>query len=205
MLRIPAESEKGGQDRLLPMAPEFADFLAAVPERERVGRVFKLVVVQGSDAKMQADWVSRVVCRIGRKARVVVDQRERRLVVDDRRLKAKPKPERNAKAKEKDDGIKRKYASAHDLRRAFGLRWAARVMPQILMQLMRHEDISTTMKFYVGKLLLTCFPTINAVGALAVHVPAAAGVDYPQPLIGTSSRVHKWVNRIAQKLQSQMS
>ena len=24
-------------------------------------------------------------------------------------------------------------------------------MPQILMQLMRHEDISTTMKFYVGK------------------------------------------------------
>jgi hypothetical protein len=24
-------------------------------------------------------------------------------------------------------------------------------MPQILMQLMRHEDISTTMKFYVGR------------------------------------------------------
>jgi integrase len=44
-----------------------------------------------------------------------------------------------------------KTASAHDLRRAFGQRWAARVMPQILMQLMRHEDISTTMKFYVGR------------------------------------------------------
>ena len=44
-----------------------------------------------------------------------------------------------------------KCASAHDLRRAFGQRWAARIMPQILMQLMRHEDISTTMKFYVGK------------------------------------------------------
>ena len=44
-----------------------------------------------------------------------------------------------------------KCASAHDFRRAFGQRWPARVMPQILMQLMRHEDISTTMKYYVGK------------------------------------------------------
>ncbi len=44
-----------------------------------------------------------------------------------------------------------KFASAHDLRRSFGQRWAARVMPQILMQLMRHEDMSTTMKYYVGK------------------------------------------------------
>jgi len=47
--------------------------------------------------------------------------------------------------------IKRKYASARDLRRTFGLWWAARVMPQILMQLMRNEDISITMWFYVGK------------------------------------------------------
>lgn len=44
-----------------------------------------------------------------------------------------------------------KTASAHDLRRAFGQRWATRVMPQILMQLMRHEEIATTMKFYVGR------------------------------------------------------
>ncbi|HEX4488093.1 MAG TPA: tyrosine-type recombinase/integrase [Terriglobales bacterium] len=44
-----------------------------------------------------------------------------------------------------------KSASAHDLRRAFGLRWAQRVMPTVLRELMRHEDISTTMKFYVGQ------------------------------------------------------
>ena len=44
-----------------------------------------------------------------------------------------------------------KFASAHDLRRSFGQRWAARVMPQILMQLMRHGDIGTTMKYYVGR------------------------------------------------------
>ena len=44
-----------------------------------------------------------------------------------------------------------KCASAHDLRRSFGERWSARLMPQQLMELMRHEDISTTMKYYVGR------------------------------------------------------
>ncbi len=42
-----------------------------------------------------------------------------------------------------------KYASAHDLRRAFGTRWAKRVMPAVLQQLMRHDDIATTMTYYV--------------------------------------------------------
>jgi integrase len=46
---------------------------------------------------------------------------------------------------------KGKPASCHDLRRAFGQRWAGRVMPNVLRELMRHEDISTTMKFYVGQ------------------------------------------------------
>lgn len=45
----------------------------------------------------------------------------------------------------------KKFASAHDLRRSFGERWAGRVMPQVLMELMRHETIETTMKFYVGR------------------------------------------------------
>ena len=44
-----------------------------------------------------------------------------------------------------------KYASAHDFRRAFGDRWALRVMSPILMQLMRHESIETTMRYYVGR------------------------------------------------------
>ncbi len=157
MLRIPAESEKGGQDRLLPIAPEFAEFLEQTPEAERRGRVFKLVGSRWGDARMQADWVSRVVCNIGRTAGVVVDQREKRLVVDARAGKAKGTPEKPAKGKRRkaapdaDDGIKRKYASAHDLRRAFGLRWSSRVMPAILQQLMRHESIETTMRYYVGR------------------------------------------------------
>lgn len=43
-----------------------------------------------------------------------------------------------------------KYASAHDLRRAFGERWAARIMPAQLRELMRHESIETTLRYYVG-------------------------------------------------------
>ena len=65
---------------------------------------------------------STVLCKIGAKALVKVTQ----------------------------DG-KLKWASAHDLRRSFGERWAARIMPQQLMELMRHESIETTMRYYVGR------------------------------------------------------
>ena len=44
----------------------------------------------------------------------------------------------------------KKFATAHDLRRAFGTRWAKKVMPAVLQRLMRHQSIGTTMKFYVG-------------------------------------------------------
>jgi len=55
-------------------------------------------------------------------------------------------------SKEAVDGTETvKYASAHDLRRSFGERWASRIMPQVLMVLMRHESIETTMRYYVGR------------------------------------------------------
>ena len=41
MLHIPAELERGNQDRLHPIAPEFAEFLLATPDVKRTGRVFK--------------------------------------------------------------------------------------------------------------------------------------------------------------------
>ena len=44
-----------------------------------------------------------------------------------------------------------KFASAHDLRRSFGERWASRVMPVVLQELMRHDSIDTTMRYYVGR------------------------------------------------------
>jgi integrase len=44
-----------------------------------------------------------------------------------------------------------KYASAHDFRRSFGERWSTRVFPIDLMAMMRHTDISTTMRFYANR------------------------------------------------------
>jgi integrase len=125
VLRIPAELEKGHQDRLLPIAPEFVEFLLKTPAEERKGWVFNPKAQRVCGERMRLDSVSKVICDIGEKANVVVhvDARTKRV----------------------------KYASAHDFRRAFGDRWALRVMPPILMQLMRHESIETTMRFYVGR------------------------------------------------------
>jgi integrase len=44
-----------------------------------------------------------------------------------------------------------KFASAHDLRRSFGTRWAALVKPATLQLLMRHKSVETTMKYYVDQ------------------------------------------------------
>ncbi len=120
---IRAELEKGNRDRLLPMTPDFAEFLQSIPEVERTGPVFVIYGQRGNQKRMQ-DWISRIISRIGKAAGVKVNT---------------------------DKKGKVKSASAHDLRRSFGFRWALRVMPAVLQQLMRHEDISTTMKYYVGQ------------------------------------------------------
>ena len=44
---------------------------------------------------------------------------------------------------------KTKFASAHDLRRSFGSRWAIKVQPFVLKTLMRHSSITTTERYYV--------------------------------------------------------
>lgn len=69
---------------------------------------------------LRLDSVSKIVSKIGKSAGVVVSREQG------------------------------KFASAHDLRRAFGNRWASKVMPAVLQQLMRHESIETTMKYYVA-------------------------------------------------------
>ncbi len=42
-------------------------------------------------------------------------------------------------------------ATAHDLRRSFGTRWARKLTPAILRDLMRHSSIETTMTYYVDQ------------------------------------------------------
>lgn len=123
VFRIRGEGQKSGKDQTLPMAPEFAEFLAAVPARRRRGFVFDPVAQRKQIPRMRSDSVSKVITEIGRAAKVKVAE---------------------------SPAGKVKYASAHDLRRAFGDRWSRRLMPADLQQLMRHESIETTMRFYVG-------------------------------------------------------
>jgi len=150
LFRIPAEAEKGNQDRLLPMTPEFATLLVSVPERERRGRVFKLLAIDGMPLRDGRDTAGKIISAIGEAAGVVVDER----------LKGKL--------------TVRKFASAHDLRRAFGQRWAGRVMPTVLRELMRHEDISTTMKYYVGQNAEDTADTLwAAVGNISGNTPSS--------------------------------
>lgn len=42
------------------------------------------------------------------------------------------------------------HPTAHDLRRSFGQRWATKVRAPVLMSMMRHRSINTTMQFYVS-------------------------------------------------------
>jgi integrase len=138
---IPARCQKSGKDEFLPMAPEFAALLESVRVVDRHGPVFKLPGIVGKTGGSGArsasgirdpDWVSRIVCRIGKDAGIVVDEKD---VLD-----------KNGKP------IKKlKFASAHDLRRAFGERWSERILPKDLQLLMRHESIDTTMSYYVGQ------------------------------------------------------
>lgn len=134
MLRIAADAEKGNEDRLLPMSPEFAEFLRSVPESQREGFVFSPAArhVGCLGKRLLPEHVSRTISRFGELANVKVAE--------------------NVKAKPGREPVKVvKYASAHDLRRSFGERWATRVMPQVLQELMRHESIETTLRFYVGR------------------------------------------------------
>jgi integrase len=126
MLLIQGELEKGKKDRLLPMAPEFAQFLDSVPAEARRGRVFAPIAKQPGAPTPQSHRIGEIISAIGKMAVVVVDS-------------------------DPYTGAPKKYATAHDLRRAFGQRWAHRVPAATLMELMRHESIETTKKFYIGE------------------------------------------------------
>ncbi len=94
MRLVPAELEKGNRDRVLPITPDFAEFLLATPADQRRGPVFRPLMPSGNRAN--AKDAGRMIAMIGELARVVVH--------------TNPKTG------------KVKYASAHDLRRSFGTR-----------------------------------------------------------------------------------
>lgn len=70
------------------------------------------------------------------------------------------------------------HASCHDLRRTFGTAWALKVAPVVLMRLMRHASIQTTMEYYVdidvndiAKVLWTVPRTVPRSGRKAKTAP----------------------------------
>lgn len=152
MLRIPAEAQKANRDEVLPMAPEFAALLQSVPEAQRRGPVFRFLENSGEPMKRCRFKVGLTVSAIGEKAGVVVDERRKR------------------------GETVRKFASAHDLRRGFGQRWAGKVMPTVLRELMRHASLNTTMKFYVGTNAEASADALwNAVGDTLCDTSQSAG------------------------------
>ena len=129
---IAAAAQKARRDERLPMTEDFYNLIMETPEADRTGPVFKLPALH-TGRRIDGGSVSGIVTDIGRKAGVIVATAERRVKRDGQAVTATVK----------------KFASAHDLRRAFGTRWAKRIMPAVLKRLMRHSDIATTMKFYV--------------------------------------------------------
>lgn len=124
MFRIQPHAEKARRFRMLPMAPEFAEMLETVSHGNRFGFVFDPIPFQKIHiGRLRKDYVSKAIAKIGERAEIIVGSTPRGP----------------------------KFASAHDLRRAFGVRWSKRVSAPTLMEMMRHESIETTQEFYIGK------------------------------------------------------
>ena len=122
MFWIPPKVDKNGQGRLLPITPDFAEFLCETPEDEHTGNVLAFPKErEGRHESVTVRFASRKISEFGKSAGIITSTH----------------PER--------------FATAHDLRRSFGVRWSRQVMPQVLQLLMRHSSIATTMKYYVGQ------------------------------------------------------
>ena len=78
-----------------------------------------------------------------------------------------------------------KFASAHDLRRSFGNRWARRVTTAVLQKLMRHASITTTMSYYVdldaAELAEHLWGVGSVLGIVAASGPVPAAQETTQP------------------------
>lgn len=119
-IQFPTGSQKSRKVETSPGTPDFAELLAAIPEAERGGRVFAPASPVTGEPLTSVGRVGRIVSAIGKAAEIVVDE---------------------------ESG---KFASAHDLRRTFATRWAVMVQPVVLKGLLRHANIATTMRYYVG-------------------------------------------------------
>jgi len=144
--RIHGSAQKSGQDQLLPMTPDFAEWLLRTPRGDRTGRVFVLNNLRNGEP-LAHGVIGRIVTRIGEKAGVVVN-REGKKVKETVEKQVRGKIRKVPTGRLVEEEVTR-FASAHDYCRAFGTRWARKVMPATLQLLMRHASIATTMAYYV--------------------------------------------------------
>lgn len=131
ILEIPAAMQKNDTEEIIPLLPWFEAVLLEIPPDKRKGWVFNPASLQvqiGRNVRHlrpDAEWVGKVVSRIGRKAEIIVE----------------PGDERT--------GRPIKYASAHDLRRSCGDRLRnAGVPPLVICRVMRHSSWETTRRHY---------------------------------------------------------
>lgn len=131
ILDIPAAMQKNDTDENIPLHPWFEAVLLETPDASRRGWVFNpasLQLKRGRQVGQQrpdAEWVGKVIGRIGKEAGIEVE----------------PADERT--------GRPTKYATAHDLRRSCGDRLReAGVPPLVICRVMRHASWETTRKHY---------------------------------------------------------
>jgi len=131
VLSIPAAMQKNNTEETVPMLADFENLLLETPLEDRTGWVFRPASLQEKcgrkrrHGRPKADWVGKIVSRIGETAGVVVHPGD----------VATSRPA--------------KYASAHDLRRSFGDRLVSAGVPAtVATRLMRHASFDTTQRHY---------------------------------------------------------
>lgn len=131
LLEIPAPMQKNDTEEEIPLLPAFEKLLMQVPEKDRTGWIFDPLSLQLKlgrkvrHLRPDAEWVGKVISRIGKRAKIEVAPADART------------------------GVEIKYASAHDLRRSCGERLRnAGVPPLVICRVMRHSSWETTRRHY---------------------------------------------------------
>lgn len=131
VLEIPAAMQKNDTEQNIPLPPWFEAILLETPKDQRTGWAFTPLSLQFKAGRKvrhkrpQADWVGKIISRIGKEAKIEVEAAQVRT------------------------GRPAKYASAHDLRRSCGERMRnAGVPPLVICRVMRHSSWETTRKHY---------------------------------------------------------
>lgn len=131
ILEIPATMQKNDTEESIPLLPGFSGLLQRVPVDQRTGWIFNpsQPALKGGGRRIasrpQAEWVGKVISRIGKASGIIVEQEDERT------------------------GRPKKFVTAHDLRRSCGERLReAGVPPLVICRVMRHTSWDTTRRHY---------------------------------------------------------